>query len=532
MRRALPLLAFCGLLACSSEPELPPPNVLFIVWDTTRADRTSVHGYDKETTPFLAEWSKQGQVFDNCIAVGSSTVPSHGGMFTGLLPSEHGANNSFPMLDGRHVTLAEVFQNAGYRTYAFTENPHLGTSKNFVQGFDVTEHPWDDKYKERAFEIIENKIAPSDKSSELADKIRRARRRAEQLGAELDDELGDWHLKAAGELAEVGLHDWLDSTPAQRPFFAFINYMEAHRQFIPPVEYRRKFMTEEQVAASYAADRSWTTMWSYVMGMHEYTPSELEVMALTYDACIYELDQLFKALIESLDAKGLLDNTIVVLTGDHGEHLGEHHMLDHQFSLYQGLVHVPMVLWYPPKVDPLRSDAPVQNYDVFPTLIELAGLELPEGLNTRAVSLLSPDENRQRIAEYPSYFKAGIQAVKGKYGKAFDARPYRRTLRALYDGCDKLIAGSDGRHELFDLCTDGQEQAELSEASPDRVHAHIQSLENVVDSMKMFDPTGVEVGELSDEEIERLKALGYIIGDEDEGDEGEEEEGSSSTPSD
>jgi arylsulfatase A-like enzyme len=521
--RLSPLLFVVATVACSTEPPPPPPNVLFIVWDTTRADRTSVHGYEKPTTPFLAEWAKDARVFDNCIAVGSSTVPSHGGMFTGKLPSEHGANNTFPVLDGRHVTLAELFQGAGYRTYSFTENPHISIAKNFVQGFDVSEHPWDEKYKERAFAIIEEKIDPKDKSSEMLAKIRRARRRAEKLGAELDEELNDWQLKAAGELAEEGLIDWLDSTPAQRPFFAFLNYMEAHRPFVPPMRCREAFMDDDQIALSFAADRSWPTMWSYTLGMHEYSPEDLEVMALTYDACVLELDQLFQSMIEALDAKGYLDNTIVVLTGDHGEHLGEHHMLDHQYSLYQGLVHVPMVLWYPPKVTPGRVEHPVQNYDVFPTLLELARLDPPAGLRSRAVNLLEADAQRKRIAEYPSPFDNGIKTVEKRYGAAFNPQPFRRTLRALYDGCDKLIVGSDGRRELYDLCEDVGETNELTNVqSPSaetlgRELGH--ELDRVVGSLTLFDPDGVELppmDEMSPLQIRMLQGLGYIDGEDDE----------------
>jgi len=477
--------------AASAAPEPPtPPNVLFVVWDTSRADRMSVHGYEKPTTPFLDEWAQGARVFDDCIAVGSSTVPSHAGMFTGKLPSEHGANNSYPHLHNRHVTLAEIFHVAGYRTYSFTENPHLGTEKNFVQGFDLSEHPWDDDHKDEAFKILRDKTNPSDKSSELAAKILKAERRAKVQGAEIDRTLGPWALKAAGELAEKSLVEWLDEGDSERPFFAFLNYMEAHRPFIPPVEYRRKFMSEDQVAQSYAADRSWTTMWSYTMGMHDYSPEDLDVMALTYDACIYELDQLFKGLIESLDAKGYLDNTVVVLTGDHGEHLGEHHMLDHQYSLYQGLVHVPMILWYPPEVASGRSDQPVQNYDVFPTLLELAGLNPPTGLKSRAVTLLEPDLDRQRVAEYPSPFQQGLSAVSGRYGAEFDSTPFDRTLRALYDGDKKLIWGSDDRHELYDLAADPDETTDLAQRELELVQVLLVELDRVITSLVFFGEAG------------------------------------------
>jgi arylsulfatase A-like enzyme len=489
-----------------------PPNVLFVVWDTTRADHTSLHGYEKDTTPFLKRWAQGGRVFDDCISTGSSTVPSHGAMFTGKLPSEHGANNGYNWLDDQHVTLAEIFRAAGYRTFCFAANPHISRRENFVQGFDAVVHPWDPAHREAALAILESKINPEDKSSELAAKI-------------LHRNPGIWDLKAAGELAGPSLVEWLDGGASGKPFFAFLNYMEAHRPFVPREVHRRRFMTEEQVEASYKADRSWPTMWSYTLGMYEYTPEELEVMALTYDACVYELDRLFEGLIGALEAKGYLENTVVVLTGDHGEQLGEHHMLDHQYSLYQGLVHVPMVLWYPKKVTPARVDLPVQNYDVFPTLLELAGLKPPEGLKSRAVSLLEPRPLRRRISEYPSVFSLGIDAVEGRYGERFDRARFDRTLRALYDRNFKLIAGSDGRNELFDLAADPQEQKNLAPARPDPVQAMLRELDRIVRSLAPFVPErrpqdlGAAAPDTAprDPDLERiLKATGYAGDDEEE----------------
>jgi arylsulfatase A-like enzyme len=525
------LVAGAFFAACSDEPAAPPtagspaapppgppPNVLFIVWDTTRADRVSAHGYEKETTPFLASWAAENaRVFDDCISTGSSTVPSHGSMFTGLLPCEHGANNGYNYLDSKFDTLAEIFRRGGYRTYAFAANPHIDSKENFVQGFDLHEHPYDAKHRERAFEIIKTKINPEDESSELARKLVK------------EEDPGPWALKAAGELAEEALVAWLAASSPDKPFFAFLNYLEAHRQFIPPERYRRRFMNEEQVYLSYKADRSWPTMWSYTLGMHEYTPEELEVMALTYDACVYELDQLFASLIGTLEAKGHLDNTVVVLTGDHGEHLGEHHMLDHQFSLYQGLVHVPMVL-AGPGVTPGRTGAPVQNYDVFPTLLELARLTPPPGLDSKAVSLLHPDPKRQRIAEYPSPFKKALSDVLLEH-PGFDPQPFDRKLRALFDRNQKLIWGEDGRHELYDLKRDPHELNDLTAWAPRR-EVMLKLLASIFSGIDCFDPEtdATPPGEddprdsmTAEERAERshmLEQLGYA-GDDDNDDEEE-----------
>jgi arylsulfatase A-like enzyme len=144
-RLATAWLAALGL-ACHAEAPAPPvtadaPNVIFVVWDTVRADRLSLYGHSRETTPKLDAWAQDALVFEDARATASSTVPTHASLFTGLLPSEHGAHAGHQRLDDRFTTLAELFQGAGYRTFLWASNPHVSRAKNFAQGFDVAEHP-------------------------------------------------------------------------------------------------------------------------------------------------------------------------------------------------------------------------------------------------------------------------------------------------------------------------------------------------------------------------------------------------------
>ena len=162
---------FLVLPACgTTETEVERPNIVWIVWDTVRADRMSLYGHDKPTTPWLDAWaSEEARVFDNSISAAPYTVPSHASMFTGLLPSEHGASNRHQYLDDHHVTVAELLRNAGYQTYLFAANPHISRGENFHRGFDVEEHPWDQQYWREALRIVREKVPPNDKSSELSE---------------------------------------------------------------------------------------------------------------------------------------------------------------------------------------------------------------------------------------------------------------------------------------------------------------------------------------------------------------------------
>jgi arylsulfatase A-like enzyme len=323
-----------------------------------------------------------------------------------------------------------------------------------------------------------------------------------------------WGIKATGELAQRGVETWLKQCDPERPFFVFLNYMEAHRPYIPPESYRQRMMSPEQVKLSYQVDRSWLPWWAYTFRLHTYSDQQLAITAGTYDAALAELDDLLHNLLTSLRASGHLRNTIVVVTSDHGEHLGEHHMLDHQYSVYEPLVRVPLVIHYPPRFEPGRDLRPVSTIDLFPTLLELAGVDPPADLRSRAVSLLTPREERDRLVEYPAHFSEGFERIQQVYPD-WDPSPWQRSLRALFRGDCKYIWSSDGRHELYNIRADARElnnlvdQAELAEPLA-------AALAEVVAALRQ--PGEIETPQrtYSETELQVLKSLGYVAGDDDE----------------
>ena len=495
---ALPLLATCG--SDSSSPRSsngPPPNVLWVVWDTVRADRMSLYGHDRTTTPRLDQWAAGARVFENCVSVASSTVPSHAAMFTGLLPSEHGMSNRHLWLEDEHRTVAEVFRDAGYRTFLWAQNPHVSKEENFQQGFDTERHPWDPDLQRRTLEIVTRKLAP-EPNSELAKRLR-------------SGQADTWAVKAAGELAQSALEEWLEAGSGDRPYFAFLNYMEAHRPLIPPRRFRELFLSPEDVERSFDLDFAWVPMWAYTFGLREYEPGELELLAAVYDASLAELDELFADLLAALEAAGHLENTIVVLTADHGELLGEHHMLDHQYNLYAPVLRVPMVLHWPGKVEPGRDDSPVMNMDLFPTLLELAGLEVPEH-SAHARSLLDPAPDRARLSEYPSAFETPLQSVaQSPLGRqaGFQPAPWRQRLRALHSGGDKLILWEDGRRELYDLESDPLEESDLAPGDAGRAAGLEARLRSLSDGLRPRVELSGALPGMSAEAKKALDDLGY-----------------------
>jgi arylsulfatase A-like enzyme len=256
-------------------------------------------------------------------------------------------------------------------------------------------------------------------------------------------------------------------------------------------------------------------MWTYTFGLSEYSEAELELMARTYDATLTELDDLFAHLLESLEARGQLENTAIILTSDHGEHLGEQHMLDHQFSLYAPVINVPLVIRYPARIEPGRDARPVMNFDIFPTVLDLAAVEPPADLVTRSRTLLDPAAKRVRMAEYPAVFKKAIPEVSEK-NPTWDPAPFARRLRALHEDAYKLIWGEDGRHELYDVVSDPLEEKDLFGQRPELDKRMLESLDSYMAGLSVAVRERSVPPELPAHQREMLRGLGYVLDDDGE----------------
>jgi len=480
-----------------SQRALPPPDIVWVVWDTCRVDHLSVYGYERPTTPFLQTWAKQARVFTDCVSAGSTTVPAHASMFTGLLQPEHGAQNRYAQLQERFDTIAELLKRAGYATYLFSCNPHIDAENGFAQGFDVAEHPWSPAWRQAALDLLRRKVNPKDRSHNLLRQIRKPK----------DNE---WPLSHAGELVTQAVEKWLQAQPKDQRVFIFLNYMEAHTPLIPPRPYRERFMSAEQVQRSYRVDRTFGRVWSYVFGLEDYTPEQIDLTRRTYDAALRHLDDMFAELIRTLEAWGRLENAVVVFTSDHGEHLGEHHMLDHQFSVYNELLYVPLIVRYPPAFEPGREARPVMNMDLFVTLLHLAGVQVPAEAARRGRDLRDPAGPRDRLAVYPAPPDWTFRLVRSRH-RDFDPTPFKRSLWAFYAGGHKLIWSSDGRHELYDVVADRAEQNNLLTVRPTLAQQMCARLESYVASLNIAEQREA-LRERSEESLRRLEALGYAGG--------------------
>ncbi|NLX99504.1 MAG: sulfatase, partial [Rhodopirellula sp.] len=328
------------------------PNVLLIVWDTVRAESLSLYGHDQPTTPTLDRLALSGTVFDHAIASAPWTLPSHAGIMTG-----HAAH-VFPSIETRGIpdsftTLAEVLRDAGYRTGGFVANAsfchrHTGLEQGF-------EHYDDDDLT-------------------LAGVIRRTRL-IRNVGKDLlVPLLGD-------ELRRVGRHRSATSINASflawhdrqehRPFFAFLNFMEAHQPYHPPSPFDQTYgpKTKEDVELLC----NWAESISHP---EKITERQMQVARRAYEGCIAYLDRQLDLLLNELEKRGELDNTLVIVLSDHGEEFGEHGVYTHGTSLYQQQTRVPLIMLMNGRIPQKRRIAEtVSLRDVPATVFGLLGID-------------------------------------------------------------------------------------------------------------------------------------------------------------
>jgi len=484
------------------------PNVLIIVWDTVRADRTSLYGHDRRTTPYLERFAEQAVVYEHAIASSEWTGPTHASLFTGLPLRTHGVDTHYKWLDGHYTTLAEHLASDGYETYAFTGNRFVSGFVNMLQGFQTQDHSFKGRYKGPSRKATAKKLLGRDRSTEISP-------------AWAPDGHGDgWSkkltlFKDAAPVAQRALLRWLDEEhDPDVPFLAFLNLMEAHQPRVPSLQSRKALLDEQTIELALKTDSSLFALMSYVSGRNAYTQAELEAMAGTYDASILDLDRALEALMGELERRGVLDDTVVVLTADHGEMLGEHGLYSHRWALYEPLVHVPLVIRYPAGMEPARVGTTVSTASVPATVAELVGAPPMPGA---APSLVSPPVPRPIFSELRDPNE--VMAVVRRAFPDVDIKAFDRQLHAVFDGSDKLIRASDQAHELYDLSVDPTEENNRVEAQPDKTQRLLGLLRDWEAATPQYDPSKRAPGDnrkqMADPETRKmLEILGYTAEEE------------------
>jgi len=306
-------------------------SVVLVVLDTVRADHTSAYGYSRPTTPRLDALAQQGLLFEHARAVAPWTLPSHASLFTGRLPHQHGCHWEHRWLADSQETIAETLAAAGFTTFGVTTNPNASSLYHLDQGFASFQETWRLRDRHRG----------------LADSA----------------------------IANLEIRRFLERRDRERPFFVFVNYSDAHLPYSPPPPNDRLFGPASERARRLAARGD--LLQATLTGAESIGPGDGEGLAALYDGEVRTADQRLGELLDLLDEFDLAADTVVIVTSDHGEHLGEEGRVDHQLSLDEALLRVPLVVRFPRQVRPARVLEPVALTDVKGWIDDLADGRVP-----------------------------------------------------------------------------------------------------------------------------------------------------------
>lgn len=483
-------------------PTPDSPNLVLAVLDTTRADEL----LDASRLPGVRDLMGRGTVFSRAISPAPWTLPAHGSLFSGLLPHEHGLTGDVAVGErqvhpvGSQIEaladrwLPEVLRRAGYRTFGASANPWITPRMGWSFGFDRFEEVW--RGRTPRFMVGEGARAP--RTRWLPRPVGRAARWGyRKVRAVLATE----DSGAVRSLAAFG--DWLPARGGDGPYFAFFNFMEAHLPYLPPRPFGPRSALGRLRASRVHAGLTNEFVVRYNVGREELPEGSLALLRELYRAELAYLDARLSDLVSEIDRGGRA--TVLVIVGDHGENLGEHHLLGHQASLAHTLLWVPLILSGPSELVGRGEVAePVSTLGVHETLLHLAGVADDRGLFER-------DGGEPALAWYESAYSEAAGARQLADGELSGDPRALRILKtrawAAYRGPCKLIVRSDGSRALFDIDADSGETNDLSATRPDLLRAFDELALPLEPAL-----VGARPARATDlDEIERhLESLGYL----------------------
>ncbi|MCB1055932.1 MAG: sulfatase-like hydrolase/transferase [Acidobacteria bacterium] len=431
---ALGLAGLAGLAGCAPTPDHERWNVLLVTFDTTRADHLGCYGNDRIETPTLDGLAAGGVRFSRTLSAVPITAPSHSTIMTGRYPIAHGVrDNGLFKLEDDQLTLAEILKAQGYDTAAAIGAFPVTAQFGLNQGFDF--------FDDHLTGAFENYLGQREQPKE---RLFFDERRA----AQVNEAILPWLTEHSKD-------------PDAPPFFVWVHYFDAHQPFEPAPPY-------DQL---YADD--------------------------LYSGEIAYADSRLGFLLKHLESLGQLDHTLVVMTADHGEGLGEHNEITHALLAYNSTLHVPLIIHPPGEFEQAGTvvDRWVGTVDIVPTILDLLGIDPPEGLQGNSLVPLwhGGDLPRRSQVRYAENLSPRLTHGWGEF-------------RVLFDGPMKLIFGP--RPELYDLDADPHELHNLLADRPDEADEMRRKLQAFIDRNAVAGSSTTQT--VSEEVRQRLESLGYL----------------------
>lgn len=424
------------------------PSVVFIIIDALRADHLGAYGYGRDTSPNLDALAANGALFLNAMSAAPFTVTSLASFFTGKNPWEHGVIfNDNLILDQKYATLAQRMREAGYATAGFSSTYFHLADFGLIRGFDFFDESCDKKFFSNDAECLSGQIA-----------------------------------------------DWMDARP-ETPFFLYVHFTPPHAPYYPPEPYRKLFskgLTPPEDGLGKGDIRRFGPHRKWYQFRRAPAQNELDWLVSQYDGEIRYADDHTGLVLKKIGQAGLGQNTLIIITADHGEAFFEHGLMDHPDDLHWPVIRVPLIVAGPGIPAGARLNSLVRSIDLAPTILDFAGLPpLHDVAGKSLLPVLSGKEGEPRAG-----FSMLCQSRK-KYRIGAVLYPYHLLVRAPGD---KGI-------ELYDLAADPLEKNNLASERPEIV----KNLLELIPSPGQIQNRDKSKSGLPDQEtVDRLRSLNYL----------------------
>lgn len=439
-------LGFVALSSCSNDTD-SKPDIVLITLDTTRWDFISSYGYASPNSPNLDELSAQGSRFLNAVTVAGTTFPAHASMLTGLYPRSHGARSNFHKLGNNVSTAAQILAKNGFQTGSFVSFKNMHRNGKLDRGFDTA--------SDRVRDDIKDPIRAGDKTLKMTT-------------------------------------DWLANTSVTEPIFLWMHLFEPHGPYDITPWFESNFPEYSGIF------QTGVNMSQIQNGKHNnYDQEDIEAMRQIYAGEVHLADQYVGALIEKLKLRGNLDNTLLVITSDHGQGMGENRQFGHGPLLWESILRVPLIIVDFRNPKPATIDQRVGLVDITPTLLEAASIKIPNSMAGRSLyPLNSPANGEDRL------YYSEVKLIENPDAKT--KRWYRPDDLAVYLGEFKLEY-IKGKHTLFTSSTSENQLERIPKRKAESLFYYLS------DSISSYLETSgkAQTAELDSETLKELQGLGY-----------------------
>lgn len=480
------------------------PHILLITIDSLRADHLSTYGYARETSPNIDIFSSEATAYENAFSAANWTGASLASVLTGLYPTVHGYTNRRYYLDADVPSVASILKNNGYFTTCFSNNMYLSSKTGLSRGFD--QFFYQGKPEMSAADSSNGRQGES-----VSRKIKEAMpMRARSLAK---DVLDNFHRDVVltrddGACAtESAFFEWLNHYDSENPFFAYIHYQEPHSIYFPPRPYRKRFFSGSWLEESKYLKFDHI---GFFAGHVQFTPEQVKHYVELYDGEIAYLDWRLGRLFQFLRDKKIMDQTLVIITSDHGENMGEHNYFWHAFCLYDPLIRIPFIVRYPEWFEKdVRKNQLVQTVDIVPTILDGLGIEWNYKNDRQGMSFLNGTSREAALTEtFNPEMMIDRWLNRRKDLRKQELEQYIRDLRTIQTQDEKLVWTSDGWHEFYDLHKDRGESENLYDSADPRVRKMEQDLHEWVGSFRPHVADDTQPG-FDKSTWMKMKDLGY-----------------------